>query len=115
MSSRSRTAVTAAMLSIASMAFGTETPAPASAPAASSAAAQRAAPNFMPVSGAGRATPYQSAFEGYRAFREQPVGPWRQANDLVGRIGGWQAYAREGAASAAAVAPSGVHAGHAKP
>jgi hypothetical protein len=22
--------------------------------------------------------------------------PWREANDLVGRIGGWQAYAREG-------------------
>ena len=103
------------MLSIALLAFGSETPAPASAPAASSAPAQRAVPIFAPASGAGPAFPYQSAFEGYRAFREQPVGSWRQANDLVGRIGGWQAYAREGAASAAAIAPSGVHAGHAKP
>ena len=39
---------------------------------------------------------YRSAFDGYRAFVEQPVVGWRQSNDLVGRIGGWQAYAREG-------------------
>ena len=38
---------------------------------------------------------YRSAFEGYRAFTEEPVKSWREANDLVGRIGGWQAYARE--------------------
>lgn len=39
---------------------------------------------------------YRSAFAGYRPFTEQPVGSWRGANDVVGRIGGWQAYAREG-------------------
>lgn len=39
---------------------------------------------------------YRSAFDGYRAFADQPVVGWRQSNDLVGRIGGWQAYAREG-------------------
>ncbi len=38
---------------------------------------------------------YRSAFEGYRRYADQPVGSWREANDLVGRIGGWQAYARE--------------------
>ena len=39
---------------------------------------------------------YRSAFAGYRAFSEQSLTPWRQANDAVGQIGGWQAYAREG-------------------
>ena len=39
---------------------------------------------------------YRSLFEGYRPFNEQPVVPWREANDLVGRLGGWQSYAREG-------------------
>ena len=39
---------------------------------------------------------YRSAFEGYRSFKDQPVQSWREANDLVGHIGGWQAYAREG-------------------
>ncbi len=38
---------------------------------------------------------YRSAFEGYRAFNEQPVTNWRQSNDLVRQIGGWQAYAQE--------------------
>ena len=39
---------------------------------------------------------YRSAFEGYRPHTDQPVGSWQKANDLVGRIGGWRAYAREG-------------------
>ena len=44
---------------------------------------------------------YRSAFDGYRSFNDQPVVSWREANDLVGRIGGWQAYAREGQGGAA--------------
>lgn len=43
---------------------------------------------------------YQSAFDGYRRHSDQKVQPWRDSNDLVGRIGGWQAYARESAAEA---------------
>jgi hypothetical protein len=39
---------------------------------------------------------YRSVFDGYRSHREQPVQSWRAANDLAGRLGGWQAYAREG-------------------
>jgi len=39
---------------------------------------------------------YRSAFDGYRRYGEQPLMSWREANDIVGRIGGWQAYAREG-------------------
>lgn len=38
---------------------------------------------------------YRSAFEGYRRYSDEPVGSWRQANDTVRQIGGWQAYARE--------------------
>lgn len=58
-------------------------------PAAAVSAA--AAPASAPVGA------YRSAFAGYRPFTDQPVGSWRGANDVVGRIGGWQAYAREGA------------------
>lgn len=34
------------------------------------------------------ATKYESAFTGYRAFREEPVSPWRGVNDEVARAGG---------------------------
>jgi hypothetical protein len=43
---------------------------------------------------------YESPFAGYRRQREEPVGSWRDANDTVGRIGGWRAYAREAADAA---------------
>lgn len=38
---------------------------------------------------------YKSPLAEYRKFVEQPVGSWREANDNVGRIGGWRAYASE--------------------
>ena len=47
----------------------------------------------------------RSAFDGYRPFGEQPVAPWRQANDTVRDVGGWRAYAREAQAQAPAPAP----------
>lgn len=44
---------------------------------------------------------------------DKPV-PWRDANDTVGRIGGWRAYAREAQApEPAASVPA--HAGHKTP
>jgi hypothetical protein len=54
---------------------------------------------------------YRSAFSGYRPLADDRLG-WKEANDEVGRIGGWRAYAREAnapepAASAPASAPSG--------
>ena len=64
----------------------------ASKPAASSAtamAAGAAASSASPMA-------YRSAFEGYKGLTEQPVQSWRESNDTVGRIGGWQSYAREG-------------------
>ncbi len=39
---------------------------------------------------------YRSVFDGYKGLTEQPLQPWRESNDTVGRIGGWQSYAREG-------------------
>jgi hypothetical protein len=32
--------------------------------------------------------PYRSAFEGYRPYADEPLAPWREVNDTVGRVGG---------------------------
>jgi len=57
---------------------------------------------------------YTSPLSGYRAYDEQPVESWREANERVGRIGGWRAYARETMADPAEVKPAAAdaHAGH---
>jgi hypothetical protein len=31
---------------------------------------------------------YESAFEGYRAWRDEPLESWQEVNDRVGRVGG---------------------------
>lgn len=55
-------------------------------------------------------TTYRSAFSAYRASGDAAVVSWREANDLVGRIGGWRVYAREAqqppAGAPATVVPS---------
>jgi hypothetical protein len=38
-----------------------------------------------------RSTP----IENYKPFSDEPLIPWKDANDNVGRIGGWREYARE--------------------
>jgi hypothetical protein len=38
---------------------------------------------------------YVSVFGSYRAFADEPITSWRDANELTERIGGWRAYARE--------------------
>lgn len=38
---------------------------------------------------------YDSAFARYRPNADVEVGRWRDANDSVGRIGGWRVYGRE--------------------
>lgn len=86
MSSISRAAIAAALFSAASMDAGAQQPASAPLPGASAATTSVAATLGK----------YRSAFEGYRPFDEQKVGSWRSANEVVGEIGGWQAYAREG-------------------
>lgn len=37
---------------------------------------------------------YRSAFSDYRPLADDKVG-WKEANDEVGRIGGWRSYAKE--------------------
>lgn len=38
---------------------------------------------------------YRSPIDGYQGFADPALAPWKEANDTVGRIGGWRAYARE--------------------
>ena len=57
------------------------------------AALATAAEPPAPAHGAG--LEYRSAFERYNRFEDPPSRSWREANDTVGRIGGWRAYARE--------------------
>ena len=38
---------------------------------------------------------YHSPLGQYHGWKPQAPGDWRQANDEVGRIGGWQSYAAE--------------------
>jgi len=100
------------------------------ATAALAVAAEQAESARLPASApatAAAAPAYRSALEGYRPFKDQPVTSWKASNDLVGRIGGWQAYAREaqgGASADSASSPSSAapasraasgHAGHEKP
>lgn len=48
-----------------------------------------------PGHGAGGVPRYVSPLRDYRAFADEPTAAWREANDTVRRIGGWQAYSRE--------------------
>jgi hypothetical protein len=38
---------------------------------------------------------YRSPLEGYRPYVDESVTSWKEANENVGRIGGWREYARE--------------------
>lgn len=63
---------------------------------------------------------HDSVLGRYKRFEEPPVLPWREANDTVGRIGGWKAYAQEKAEGTAphtsATQPAtGGHQGHHTP
>lgn len=49
---------------------------------------------------------YRSSLETYQPFTDEKVGSWRDANDTVGRIGGWRAYAKEGREPAPQGAPA---------
>ena len=87
--------IIAVLLAAAATVAMAQQPTPPAA-ASSSASSVRSASAVAPAAAASGGAGYQSAFEGYRRYDDQPVGSWREANDLVGRIGGWQAYAREG-------------------
>lgn len=38
---------------------------------------------------------YQSVFESYQPFADEPLQDWYQANQRVHQIGGWRAYMQE--------------------
>jgi hypothetical protein len=52
------------------------------------------------------AATHASALARYRGAADVKVGSWREANDMVARIGGWRVYARESAQPEAATAPA---------
>ncbi|WP_245597869.1 hypothetical protein [Ottowia thiooxydans] len=62
---------------------------------------------------------YSSPIQAYQAYVDQPLQSWREANDRVGQIGGWRAYAKEIASDetttakdSAPTSGSHPHAGH---
>jgi hypothetical protein len=66
-----------------------------------------AQPNSEAAPEKGLVIRYQSMLDGYQPYKEQPVSSWRQANDVVEKIGGWRAYARE-AGTSEAVQPGAI-------
>lgn len=48
------------------------------------------------------AASHATALARYRSAGDVKVGSWREANDMVARIGGWRVYAREAAQPEAA-------------
>lgn len=81
--------------SVGASAAMAQQPAPSNATAPKPAASSAATATPIASVPAGLVA-YRSAFEGYKGLTEQPVESWRESNDTVGRIGGWQSYAREG-------------------
>ena len=63
--------------------------------------------------------PYASSFADYRPFKEPATKPWPESNALVERLGGWKAYASDGAGDARVSQPASgepkagpAHTGH---
>lgn len=86
--------------------------APAAAQTRPAAPAASTAPRADPLDARARVPTqvHESAFAAYRRLGPDQTLGWREANDNVGRIGGWRAYAREAqqpapAASAPAATP----------
>ena len=72
--------------------------------AGAAAAQQQARPEPTNAKATVPASRYESAFSGYRGFREEPLAQWRDTNDEVARAGGHSGIFR-GSASDAAKAP----------
>lgn len=75
----------------------------------SAAAAQTPAPAANPLDAQAQVprVKHESSLTPYRRMTDESVGSWREANDNVGRIGGWRTYLREAQQpDAAASAPT---------
>lgn len=60
---------------------------------------------------------YKSAISDYQPYTDQNIQSWSEANDRVGRIGGWRTYAKEistGESSKDSSDATDPHAGHGK-
>lgn len=55
---------------------------------------------------------YRSALSDYEGYKEQSVQSWKEANDKVGEIGGWRAYAKEMRQAAPTTEPAKPVPGH---
>lgn len=79
-----------------------------------------AQPDPLDAEAATPALSYRSPLSSYQGLRDEPLQNWREANDLVGRIGGWRTYAQEpweepadaGAPAPANEQPANPHADH---
>jgi len=72
------------------------------------AAAQPAVTHTNPADPAAPvpALQYESAFKGYRGFRDTPLAPWRDVNDEVARVGGHAGILRSQSGGREQVVPS---------
>ena len=61
------------------------------------------------------AATYQSAFEGYQPYRDEPIKDWRAVNDEVARIGGHIGIFRSSGGHAGPVPAAGAPAAAAPP
>jgi hypothetical protein len=64
-------------------------------PAAPPAAVSATAPSAIAGGEVGSPGTYRSAFDGYQGFSDEKVVGWKEANDTVGKIGGWREYAKQ--------------------
>ena len=58
---------------------------------------------------------YKSSLASYRLLSDEKVRSWKETNDIVGRIGGWRAYAKEAQEPETPGADKSVPADSAKP
>ena len=61
----------------------------------SAVSAQVVTEPHLPQSAPDQGVQFKSSFSGYVPYSEQSIESWREANDRVGEIGGWRAYAKE--------------------
>lgn len=61
---------------------------------------------FSSASIAQTALSYTSPIADYQPFVDEKISSWKAANDKVGQIGGWRAYAREAQQPDNTLAPS---------
>jgi hypothetical protein len=78
----------------------------AAAPAQAQGAPTPTRPDPLNPGAAVPTATHASALARYRSAADVKVGSWREANDMVARIGGWRVYAREAAQPEAATAPA---------